>query len=182
MLTGCLSISNVKPNSSLELNSDEGIIIIGAPDDIRIAFHSGNVIDNKFFDDEFLPKGFVGNPEAGYLIRKLKATIKDRGYGLTSLHTTNGNYTAKCGEQEEMVLEVKGGEIQYYTDISFKEDQSSIAVSYDNNVEKAKWYVQKYFPKNTSPITVGNFRKIVKGTCYPSEMEILSNLPRIKIE
>jgi hypothetical protein len=181
LLSGCLSMSNIQANSNFELSPDEGIVIIAAPDNLRIAFHSGNIVENKFFDDELLPKGFVGNPESGYLIRKLKATNKDRGYGLTSLYTAEKQtYTAKCLEQEEMVLEVKPGVIQYYTDISFIADAASIKLSYNTDLNKAAEYIKQYFPKNTIPIALGNFKQVLKGTCYPNEITIPIYLPRIK--
>jgi hypothetical protein len=175
LLAGCLSISNIQPNSSLELGPDEGIIIIGASQNARLGFFAGYIQDNKFFDDQFAPKGLVGNAESGYLIRKLKATGKDRGYGLASVNMSRSHW-AQCDEEQEMVLTVKPGEIQYYIDMDLSEDNSGLRVSYKDDIDAAQQYIKKAFPNNTIPVTRGSFSQIIKGTCYPTLTEIYNHL------
>ena len=176
-LSGCLSGNNIQPQSDIQLAPDEGVVVIGVPQGIHLSFHSGNVIQDKFFDDEFLPKGFYGTPQSGYFIRKLKATGLNRGYGFTSIHMSQA-YGPSCGE-DELVLHVKPGVIQYYMDIFFVEGSDSVSTIYQNDMTAAQQYIKTIFPKSTLPIIAGDHSRLIKGTCYPTKIFIPLYLPNI---
>lgn len=177
-LSACLSGHNIQPQSDIQLGNDEGVVIIGVPQGVSLSFHSGNIVQDKFFDDGYLPKGFYGKRQSGYFIHKLKATGADRAYGLTSIHMTQ-SYAPRCGESE-LVLNVKPGVIQYYMHMYFLEGANYVNTTYKNDMAAAEKYIKKNFPNNKLPIVAGEHTQLIKGTCYPEKIVIPLYLPKIK--
>ena len=148
------------------MNSDEGIVIIGATPGVKLVVHSGDVEDLTFKADGWLPEGIVGNADSGYLIRKLKVLKPGRAYALTSINTGR-RYAANCG-QEIPSFNVQPGRIQYLANFEVESVGTSVRIRNFADVESAKRHVRRLFPATNASVVQGEVVKVKQGRCLTS--------------
>ncbi len=166
LMSACVSHSNIAPGGSVQLGPDEGLVIVGAPADSTVVFHSGEANDGKFVSDGWLPEGITGKAESGYFIRKLKATAPGRGYGMVMIKTDRW-YKPSC-TQSMVVLEVKAGQIQYYGDFFFDGQGASLAIYNKKDIQAATSRLNMILPNTSVTVKNGEMRLLKQGRCPPA--------------
>jgi len=147
--SSCVSVQPITADLTAP-KPDESIFVIGVtPSNYRLFVMQGSVEDGRFRANG-VPAIVGGAPRDGYIVGKAAA---GRVLAITEVRRVNegsGGIAADlrvCGGATTMVFAVPKGKIVYIGSAAFQQTGRSIDVTYSRDLEAARQFVRRNFPK-----------------------------------
>jgi hypothetical protein len=178
-LCSCMTLANLDPKDNLAAADDEGVVIIGVPQNTAVLIYQGEVKDGKFHHFQLeLPHGIMGPPAGGYYIRKLPASKPGQGYALTGITYLGRDYVVNC-KQQMALLTVRPGQVQYFFDAEVLKTGAGILPSLNTDLAAARKYVRAQYPRFAGEIVPGQVDTVEQTRCnVPGTIVIPIYVPR----
>ncbi|MEZ8128818.1 hypothetical protein [Enterovibrio norvegicus] len=175
LISGCTSYSNLEIGEGFD-EENESIFFLGiAPSNFKVFLPNGSVKDGEFWRSE-LASGLGVLAEDGYIVSKAK---HDDTIAITGVNQIDGNsswlgdtYSA-CNGERSLVFSVPKGKVIYISDVTFKVNQSSLSIQYEDNIERARKYLMKKHPELAEKLEEWDFEFMpIRKSCPQNTVPI----------
>ncbi|RXZ36284.1 hypothetical protein D9O50_07015 [Oxalobacteraceae bacterium CAVE-383] len=146
LLSGCFSMSTLEKNATLE--NDESIFVIGMkPENFRLSVFAGDIKNGEFKTNFMRSIAVFAFPEKGYVVAKghagdtlaiISVTPYEKGAFLKPLYIT-------CSGEKMLTFKIPSGKVIYISDLLYSYSGSGIAVSYKQDFDSARQYMDKNY-------------------------------------
>ena len=170
VLSGCASIGRVETATNPP-NETESIFVLGvSPPVARVSLSPGIIEAGKFDQDDWGMAVFMGLPENGYIIGKGAAGTSLAIMHVRMLSDTGaffGSDFKPCGNSTKtLVFNVPDGKVIYLGNLAFTEVGRKLAVTYSNDFQSAKQYVDTQYPGLKDRLEPYYYLLLSTASCY----------------
>lgn len=144
--------------------------MIGVNPNYRVFLFAGEVKDGSF-KQGLSPAVLGGEPQDGYLVRKVKSGL---AIALSTVVATRtgaaaGSVYNACGGQRVPVIEVPRGKVVYLGDIEYSPGGSQILVRYHDRPARAAAHLRTHYPQVRADVQPVDFRLLPIANACPSK-------------
>jgi hypothetical protein len=140
-----MSVRNASPGISNDENA--AVIVVGVKKGQAVVFTAGKILSDQFKPDA---TGFAAHirSEDKYIVTQQPERSGGFGYAITQVQLVfGGEVYGQCNWKQALAFEVKGRKVIYLGDIDFSLVGGKISVSFGNNIEQARAFIDANYPK-----------------------------------
>ena len=148
-LASCASLEQLDTNVGAPTEKESVFVMGVAPENYRISIFPGSVEDGRFYQNPLRPAAIYAAANNGYIVGKAAA---GEVLGLSNVRIVKSSesllgldYKA-CGDNRTITFTVPKGKVIYLGSIYYLYKKETLDVSYLDEFEDAKTYIDKNFP------------------------------------
>lgn len=157
---GCTSVGRIDATAAAPSGNQTYFVFGVTPDNVRISIYPGDIENNRFAMNNWLPAAFYGAAEHGYIVggahegETLAITVLQVVASQTSI---GGSPYAPCGDSRTIVFKVPAGKVVYITDVNYRWMGDGLVPSFGTNLEAARTFLKEHYPLLADRLEQGTF-------------------------
>ncbi len=179
-LAGCGIRENIRPGSTLEVDNESAVLVMGLSPNYRFHLIRGPIKDNVWERPAVDVPEVNLFPDNGYLIVKLKPTAATESFSFSLIFPEKGRPYGPCQDSTAPTFDLKGGAVNYVGDLRYTFDGSSLRYEYSLDETKARTFLNTNYPGYVDSLQVKPIKlmKVKSTICDQRTITVPIFIPR----